>query len=246
MYCTLADYVCRRFTSLILRKNNERLLGIEMKKFVILLLVIGLLSLTGCDLLQSSPDGAEVICEIANKSKPTKITTDVNYVTNKGDTLTGYYVTTTDGTDTIFEYYYEKLATPEESIAGGSSDRIIVSEGVIYYKDGAYYYGDEQSWKPGTGTAFEIKLNVDSELIKDAVINEDATVLEGKVGKEDLKSLIGTDLGAVGDSTVAIETNGVNMTMLTVSCTTANGTITVRTSYTYNPQDLFPEETDAE
>ena len=218
-----------------------------MKKFVILLLVIALLSITGCDmLLQRSPDGAEVICEIANKSKPTKITTDVNYATSKGDILTGYYVTTTDGVDTIFEYYYEKLATPEESIASGSSDRIVASEGVIYYKDGAYYYGDEQAWKPGTGTAFELKFNVNSDLIKDAVINGDFTTLEGKVSKENLKSLIGTDLGAVGDATVIIETNGVNLTMLTVSCTTANGTITVRTSYTYNPQNLFPEETDAE
>jgi hypothetical protein len=217
-----------------------------MKKFVILLLVIALLSITGCDKLQRSPDGAEVICEIANKSKPTKITTDVNYATNKGDVLTGYYVTTTDGVDTIFEYYYEKLATPEESLASGSSERIIASEGVIYYKDGAYYYGDEQAWKPGTGTAFELKFNVDSELIKDAALSEDLTSLSGKVSKENLKSLIGTDLGASGDADVIIETNGVNLTMLTVSCTTANGTITVRTSYTYNPQNLFPEETDAE
>ena len=217
-----------------------------MKKFVILLLVIALLSITGCDKLQRSPEGAEVICEIANKSKPTKITTDVNYATNKGDVLTGYYVTTTDGVDTIFEYYYEKLATPEESLASGSSERIIASEGVIYYKDGAYYYGDEQAWKPGTGTALELKFNVDSELIKDATLSEDLTSLSGKVSKENLKSLIGTDLGASGDADVIIETNGVNLTMLTVSCTTANGTITVRTSYTYNPQNLFPEETDAE
>jgi hypothetical protein len=217
-----------------------------MKKFVILLLVIALISITGCDKLQRSPEGAEVICEIANKSKPTKITTDVNYATNKGDVLTGYYVTTTDGVDTIFEYYYEKLATPEESLASGSSERIIASEGVIYYKDGAYYYGDEQAWKPGTGTAFELKFNVDSELIKDATLSEDLTSLSGKVSKENLKSLIGTDLGASGDADVIIETNGVNLTMLTVSCTTANGTITVRTSYTYNPQNLFPEETDAE
>jgi hypothetical protein len=221
-----------------------------MKKFVILLLVIGLLSLTGCDMLAKigigAPDGAEVVCEIVNRSKPTKITTDVNYVTGKGDTLSGHYVTTTDGTDTIFEYYYEKLATPEESIANGSSDRIIVSEGVIYYKDGAYYYGDEESWKPGTGTAFDLKLSVDPELIKDAVVDDEASSLEGKVSAEDLKSFIGTDLGAVGDATIVLETNKVNLTMITVTCDTANGTITVRTSYTYNPQDLFPEDADVE
>ncbi|MBQ7343449.1 MAG: hypothetical protein IJW53_01650 [Clostridia bacterium] len=221
-----------------------------MKKFVILLLVIGVLSLTGCGMLQKigigAPDDAEVICDIVNGSKPTKITTDVSYVTNKGDTLQGHYVTTTDGTDTIFEYYYEKLATPAESLASGSNERIIVSEGTIYYKDGAYYYGDEESWKPGTGTAFELKLKVDPELIKDAVINEDVSTLEGKVSAEDLESFIGTDLGAVGDATVVLETNKVNLTMITVTCETANGTITVRTSYTYNPQDLFPEDDSAE
>ena len=35
----------------ILRKNNERLLGVKMKKFVILLLVFAILGLTGCDMI---------------------------------------------------------------------------------------------------------------------------------------------------------------------------------------------------
>lgn len=216
-----------------------------MKKLVILLLVIGLLSLTGCDLLQNlgigTPDVASTICEIANKSKPTKITTDVSYVTNKGDTLSGHYVTTTDGEDVIFDYYYEKLATPEESLASGSTDRIIVAEGVITYKNGSYYSGDEDLWKPGTGTAFDLKFKIDAALIKDATVDAEITTLTGKVSAEDLKSFIGTDLGAVGDAEVSIVTNRVNLTMVTVTCTTESGTVTIRTSYTYNPQNLFPE-----
>lgn len=234
-------------------KNNERLLGIEMKKLAILLLVISMLSLTGCGVLEffgfgSDDSEATEICEIANESVPTKITTEVSFVTNQGDSLSGYYVTTTDGKNTIFEYYYEKLATPTESIALGTTDRIIVNEGVIYYKDGVYYEGD-QTWKPGSGTAFDLKFYVDADVLSDVTLDEAGTSLEAKVSAEDLPSLIGTDLGAIGDASVSISTNGVNLTMISVTCTTANGTMNIRTSYTYNPQDLFPDteaEADAE
>ncbi len=215
-----------------------------MKKFVILLLVFSLLGLTSCGLLQKvgigQPKGVTAICEIANNSKPTKITTDVNYVTGSGDSLSGYYVTTTDGINAIFEYYYERLATPAESVESGSSDRIISFEGVINYKDGVYF-GDEESWRPGTGTAMDLKFNVDASLLKDAVVNEDGNVLDAKISPENLSSFIGTDLDAVGDATVSLTTNGVNLTALTISCTTAHGTLTIRTSFTYNHQELFPE-----
>ncbi len=181
------------------------------------------------------------ICEIANKSKPTKVTTDVNYVTTAGDTLTGHYVTTTDGTNAIFEYYYERLATPAESLESDNYDRIISIEGVINYKDGRYYSGDGEAWKPGTGTAFELKFNIDAEALKDVVLSEDATSFEAKVSREDLKSLIGTDINASGDATISVTTNGVNLTGIVISCSTTNGEIVIRNSYTYNPQDLFPE-----
>lgn len=234
-----------RFTSHSVRKNNERLLGIKMKKFVILLLVFSILSFTGCDLVgQIGGDTTELvaapICEIANRSKPTKITTDVNYVTKTGDVLAGHYVLTTDGTDAIFEYYYQRLATPAESLEMSNYDRIITSEGVINYKDGSYYSGDGEPWKPGTGTAFELKFNVAAELLKDVVLSEDLSSLDAKVSAEDLKSFIGTDLNAVGDAAVSITTNGVNLTGIVISCSTENGDMVIRNSYTYNPQDLFP------
>ena len=228
-----------------MRKNNERLLGIKMKKFVILLLVFAILSLTGCGLFGQKDGatdvGASLICEIANNSKPTKITTEVNYVTNTGDTLLGHYVTTTDGVDAIFEYDYQRFATPAESLESGNYDRIISSKGVINYKDGSYYSGDEELWKPGTGTAFDLKFNMDASLLKDVVLSEDASSLDAKASAENLKALIGTDLNASGDATVSITTNGINLTGITVSCSTANGNIVIRSSFTYNPQDLFPE-----
>ena len=220
-------------------KKNERLIGTKMKKLVILLLVFSLLTLTSCGLFQKAPEDVTLIWETANKSKPTKVTTEVNYVTNEGDSLKGYYVTTTDGTDAIFEYYYEKLATPADSVATGNSDRIVSYEGTINYNNGVYS-GNETEWRPGTGTAFDLKFDIQPAYLQDAVVNEDGNILEAKASAENLKSLIGTDLNCVGDATVTLSTNGVNLTALTVSCATENGTVTVRTSFTYNSQDLFP------
>lgn len=220
-----------------------------MKKFVILLLVFSLLSLTSCGLFNKEnkdlPEGASAIYEITENSKPTKITTEVHYTTGMNDTLEGYYVTTTDGSDAIFEYYYERLATPAESIESGNSDRIISFEGIINYKDGVYF-GDEEEWRPGTGTAMDLKFDIDPELLKDVVVNEDGNVLDAKVSADNLASIIGTDLNAVGDATISLVTNGVNLTSVTVSCTTANGAVTIRSSFTYNQQDLFPEEPEDE
>ena len=216
-----------------------------MKKFVILLLVFAILSLTGCGLFGQKDGatdvGASLICEIANNSKPTKITTEVSFVTASGDSLSGFYVTVTDGVNTIFDYYYEKLATPAESLMNGNTDRVISYEGRVVYKDGAYFDGNGEAWMPGTGTAYDLRFNVDQGKLKDVNILEDGTSFEAKVAKEDLASFIGTDLNSVGDATVTVSTNGVNLTELTVSCNTANGTLTVRTSYTYNQQNLFPE-----
>ncbi len=225
-------------------EKQRKALGAKMKKFVILLLVFSLLGLTSCALLEKvglgNPDGTTEICEIANNSKPTKVTTEVNYVTNSGDPLKGYYVTTTDGSDAIFEYFYQRLATPAESVESGNSDRIVSFEGVINFKDGVYF-GDEEEWKPGSGTAFDLKFNIDPSLLKDIEINEDGNELTAKVSAEDLASVIGTGINAVGDAQLLITTNGVNLTSITVTCTTANGSMTIRTSYTYNPQELFPE-----
>lgn len=233
-----------------------------MKKVVILLLVFSLLTLSSCALFKKDepqveqppkeentpteslyPAGTEEICEIANKSKSTKITTEVTFTTNSGDKLQGYYVTTTDGESVIFEYYFERFATPAESLESGLDDRIVSFEGVINYHDGVYF-GDEEDWTPGSGTAFDLVFNVDPALLKDIVVNEDGNVLDAKVTSEKLALLIGTNLNAVGDATVSISTNSVNLTAFVVNCATANGTITVRSSFTYNPQELFPEVED--
>ena len=66
------------------------------------------------------------------------------------------------------------------------------------------------------------------------------------VTPENAPSVIGTDLKAIDDIELTVETNGVNLTMVTIYCLTQYGEMTIRTSYTYNEQNLFPETDSAE
>lgn len=210
-----------------------------MKAFIILLLVFAILSGIGVGSYYAVY-GPKDVYDIAESSKPTKITTEVSYSTMEGDSLSGFYVTKVDGNDTVFEYTYDRLYTPAESIADGTNERIKTVEGVIYYRDGVYY-GDEEEWKPGTGTAMDLQFNLKKRLLKDIELNEDETVLTAKITPENAVEVLGTDLKAIDDIDIVVETNGVNLTMVTVSCDTQLGSVTIRTSYTYNAQDLFPE-----
>ena len=222
-------------------KNKERPLGVTMKKLIIMLLVFSmLLCLPGCS---GKKGRIKEICEIAQNAAPTKIITEVNLVTTAGDSLAGYYVTVTDGKNAIFEYNYDRFATPAESVESGDYSRIIHEEGVINYKDGVFTSGDAETWRPGTGTAFDLKLNFNNDLFKGATVSDDKNQFEVTMSAEQLAEFIGTDLNTTGDATVTVATNGRNLTLVTISCNTANGTLLIRTSYTYNRQDnLFAEE----
>ena len=137
-----------------------------MKKLILMLLVFSLvLCLPGC-----IGKGATIknVCEIASNAAPTKIVTTVTLITNSGDKLSGFYETVTDGTNVIFTYSYQRLNTPAESVESGNYDRVLTETGVINYKDGVYFSGDLETWRPGTGTAFDLKLNFDRKLFKKA------------------------------------------------------------------------------
>ena len=240
----------RRFIRL-LRKNNERFLGIKMKKIALLLLVASLVAaFSGCALLEKIGIGGNKkvaeICEIANQSAPTKVITDVSFVTNAGDSLKGTYKTTTDGTNMIFEFDTQRLATPAESLELGNSDRFISTKGIVNYKDGVFFGAEGDEWRPGSGTTFDIKYNFDEKIFADATVSEDGAELVCTVSGEELISIIGTDLNAVGDVEITLTTNGHNLNKIVIKCATANGKFTISTSYTYNRQNLFPETEETE
>lgn len=210
-----------------------------MKNLITLLIVVSLLCLSGCSLFGGSD--VEAICDIVANSQPTKVTTEVSYATFDGDALNGFYTTTVSGNDAIFEYEYQRLATPEESLEEGNFNRVKTINGVIYYHDGEYSYGDNTEWKPGTGSAIDLKFDIKEEYLNNAQLNEDGTVLTASITPENAKKVLGSDIGAVDDITIVVETNGVNLTLVTISCATQIGELAIRTSYTYNAQDLFPE-----
>ena len=65
--------------------------------------------------------------------------------------------------------------------------------------------------------------------------------IEKQMSAEELTEFVGTDLNTTGAATVTVVTSGTNLYSVTIVCTTATGTLTVTTSYTQNPQNLFPE-----
>ena len=214
-----------------------------MKKFVLMLLVFSLvLCLPGCIGKNAS---IKDICEIASNAAPTKIVTTVSLTTTSGDALSGYYETVTDGTSMIFTYRYQRLNTPAESVETGNYDRILTEEGVINYRDGVYFSGDNETWRPGTGTAYELKLNFDSKLFKKATLLEDDNGntygMEKQMTADELTEFVGTSLNATDGGTVTVVTNGNNLYSVTISCTTSTGNLVITTSYTQNKQNLFPE-----
>ena len=210
-----------------------------MKNLITLLLVVSMLCLSGCGLFGKG--GSNTVYDIVAASQPTKVTTEVSYATIDGDTLTGFYTTSVSGSDTVFEYEYQRLATPEESVKDGNVNRVKTINGVIYYHDGVYSNGDNTEWKPGTGSAIDLKFNIKEEYLKDIQFNEDGTVLTANITPENAKNVLGSDIGAVDDINIVVETNGVNLTLVTISCITQIGELAIRTSYTYNAQNLFPE-----
>ncbi len=240
-----------------------------MKKLLTVLLLVTMLlsiSLTGCGLFGNgdgnTPDGGNTsdggnnsddgssdtltedeLYAIVNNSKPTKVVTQADYTTSEC-TLSGFYVTTISGSSMKFEYEQEKWLTLEEAyeLGLGYDDRIATIEGVIYYKDGVYST-DDGVFTPGTGTMFDIKLDIQPSLIKDAALKDDNTVIEAKIAPENIVKVFGVDVGAVSDAELTVTTNGVNLTRIEFVCDTENGELALTTSYTYNAQsNLFPEE----
>ncbi len=218
-----------------------------MKKLFIVLLVVIIVAEASLAFLFMSgnanggknTDNKDVdIFDIAASSKPTKVITYVSYLTDSGDKLDGHYITVIDGSNTMFSYRYSRLYTPAESFEEGTDDRIKTVEGVIYFIDGVYY-ADGESWVPGSGTALDLVFDLDETKLKDIVI--DGSSLTAKISKENCSDIIGAELSAVGDITIAVSTDSTYLRGIEISCATENGTISITTSYTYENQTVSVE-----
>lgn len=213
----------------------------EMKKTLGLILAVVLM--LGCVFALASCKGEEepAIYALAAESSPTKIVTLVDYVEADGLHLTGDYIMEIEGNSSIFTFNYQRVRTVEDGAADESHDRIKTVEGVVYFKDGKFS-SDGDTWEAEAPSASTIKFDLKAEYLTNVTINESGTLLTAEMTPDNAVKVLGTDLSAAGNVSIHVETNGVSLSRVIITCTTKSGaTVTVNTTYTYNPVELvFP------
>ncbi|MBQ7363024.1 MAG: hypothetical protein IJW48_01095 [Clostridia bacterium] len=212
-----------------------------MKKILCLILALGLVLSTGAALVSCGGEKLPAIYTYAEELDPTRTVTSVEYTDANGIKLVGWYDLQVAGENSIFTYEYDRYRTVEEAVDEGVADRIKTVSGTVYCKDGKYS-GDGVNWG-SSPVATEIKLNLDPDLLSDAVISEDGNTLTAAITPENSEAVLGTSLSAVGNISITATANGTYLTGVVLTCTTIEGaTVTVRTSYSRNVIELtFPE-----
>ena len=169
---------------------------------------------------------------VAN-SEPHVVKTLTTVITGE-EVFHGTYITTVDGNDFTFEYSYEKYADIDEA----ASNYITTVEGVVYYKDGKYSE-DGENWSlvnPGVDDK-SVKLNLDEKNFTEYIVSEDQTSLVATLSAENSELVLGRKINASGDITLTVKTNGLYLTMVTVTYATEDGEVRIDTSYTYKVEE---------
>ena len=215
-----------------------------MKKIVCLLLVITcLFAVCACDNgggngtgtgSNQGQGGSEVvksIPEIISSSKPATVTTQISY--QGEDLLSGNYITKTDGTNSVFEYEYQRYAT----IAEMSDSRIKTVSGRVYYRDGEVSTTEGEEWvSSDVNQIVEFNLRIDEANFETYELSNGDKTLNGTIKAEKSERVLGSAISAEGDIAIEIITNGVYLYYVNISYTSANGaTVSINTSYDYSP-----------
>lgn len=202
-----------------------------MKK--ILCLIIALccaFSLVACGETGGDDGDAAFFATVA-ASKPAKVTTLTNYVFAEGDSLNGVFVTTASDGGYVFAYEYQRYGDP----AKGDTERITTEKGTVYYENGKYST-DNVNWyvEAPDAALMQMQLNISKEALGSYQLNEAGTTLTTKLSATEAEAFIGIKLSATTDVTVTVSTNGTYLTRVTLAYETANASVSVNTSYSYN------------
>ena len=213
-----------------------------MKKTISVILALSLV-LVCVFALGACKKNETAIWGLAASASPTKTVTIVEYVTADGEQLNGQYTMQVEGDDSIFDFSYERFRTVADGYNDESYDRIKSVSGTVYYKDGLFSE-DGDSWETGVPTALDLRFDLKEEYLTNVSIDETDTVLTAEITPDNVAKVLGTDLSASGNVSITVETNGASLTRVYISCTTDTGaTLSIRTSYTYNPITLtFPSD----
>ena len=217
-----------------------------MKKLIALLLALTcLFAIVSCD--DETPDegnngdtgnnGNQVVLadfsKIVENSKPTKVTTFVDY--GGVDNLKGRYVTLSDGNgNSSFSYEYQRYATIAESNADG---RIKTVKGVTYFKDGEYYKTEGDALEgDAVDSVVSFSLRMEADKFKTLEYSENGNSAVGTLSASDTERVLGVSIDAKDVVTVEITTNGNYVYAISISYTTQNGAnVLINTTYDYVP-----------
>lgn len=231
--------------------NYERLSGKDMKKIICLILALTIAVVSLCAFASCSGEKKMLkeFAETVKRTSATKIVTIVDVEDKSGEKLGGIYSLEIEGGNSVSDYNFTTYRTIGEGAGdyanGETPSRFKTVAGKAYYKDGKISY-DGDAWVAGDPVAVDIRFDLKTELLKDPSFSEDGTTLEAKISAENSKAILGVDLNADGDIEITVVTAASRLTSISVSCTTKNGaTMSIRTSYSYNPITLeFPGEAD--
>lgn len=181
-----------------------------------------------------APATVETIAKIINSSKPTQITTKVEYIEEGEETLVSSYNTEWDEAKGIYAFTFTRRekAFIEEYLP----DDVKVTSGTVWYNaDGTVTSSTGDSWSKENAVGYLPEmLNISTASFKTYELTSDGADLKGTVAKDDAKRVFGEDINAFSDITVEIDTNGKYLYKVVVEYTTAEGaTVKASTSYDY-------------
>ncbi len=205
-----------------------------MKKIVCLLLALTLVfAFVSCNEQEEDPDKA--FFEAVAATNPTKIKTLTYYtVTGESTPLAGEYETVIMDTGFVFDYSFQRYATLEDAEDENTviNGNIVTESGKLYFKDGKYSFDNENWFVEAPDVAMSrINLNISKDTLGEYEINDAKTNVTATLSAEAAETLLGIKLAASSDVVVSISTNGTYLTLVTVSYSTANASVTITTSY---------------
>ena len=184
--------------------------------------------------------------EVVAASSPTEVVTQVTYsypssekLSEFNGKLNGFYMLRIDDSDSIFDYEYRTLATPEEMIPDG----VKLVKGTLYCKDGKTSV-DGDSWSVITADTVNAQFTLVKGYFKTYEKSEDEKTLTATITGENIANIIGHELSANGDINFVLKTNGIYLTGIEINYKSLSGAdVFINTSYTYNDIELeFPAE----
>ena len=208
-----------------------------MKKIICLLLAVT------CIFAMASCGSKASIEDVIANSKPTEVTTFVDYM-GTTDKLEGRYTTRIDGAKSLMEYSYQRYAEPSEMHEG----RIKTVTGTVWYYNGQVSHDEGATWVSSTTQdVVTINLRFEKDKFETYEYSDDGNSITATLKAEYSERVLGVAIDTATNAetgeksliTLAVNTNGTYLYSVRITYVAVSGaTVDVNTSYTYSPVTL--------